>query len=684
MTGTSTNRFLETRRYYGGRHDVLARPRRGHAWAVPASAADRVLVVLIENGGIDLGLPDLVDKLISEIPGASSVISDSMKAQLVSGLKDWLLKTTDHLIESAELALNRYSATKPDTYGDVVVLRDSTATFGELKNALFTASRAGKVIDLVILTHGRSDYISADNGIDGARIRALAREYGGPLNIRSVYMMNCVGSSLNQAWLDIGARTSAGSHENNYLPEPTTYFFFSAWKDGQTFESAVTGAYRRTVDDMNAALRGLVIGLVPLAGAALAGQIDVSTLSFVVASRPEVVGTGSVTISTDALPPATSGTSTGQSLVTTVVPTRTRALVRTMSVPRTVSPSGRTFIQRWELAGPQLDQRILAVEAFLSDRVATPLTQPQIDALASFGVGIGAPALLRSTLLKMLDAGDLTSIPGEMRKWTKIRRDGKVVEDERLLERRRAEAELFGGGPLSLVAVPASREVREYSYQQNPAAAAIGLAEVVEWGLAAGAIVQSGVQDAAGSFSLTYDDAHRLLTPQGRLGMPGVAAATQSYRRRFLTVPQFRAGTAHATIDLVWSGNAYGEITSVVFERVLTESSEWSKSDLHITVNALSRIPVSKDPREWPITFRYQGTYDPLGNGYVEFQGEIEVNAFGGVRWISPHQAVSRSLSDFLLSGSPEDWVRRGPDVWPATPTIPAEQAAFLRQNVPG
>jgi hypothetical protein len=92
---------------------------------------------------------------------------------------------------------------------------------------------------------------------------------------------------------------------------------------------------------------------------------------------------------------------------------------------------------------------------------------------------------------------------------------------------------------------------------------------------------------------------------------------------------------------------------------------------------------VSRDPREWPLTFRYQGNYDPLGNGHFEFQGEIEVNAFGGLRWISPHQVVSRSFWDFFISGKPEDWVQRGPDVWPATPPIPPEQAKFLRENVP-
>lgn len=446
----------------------LDRPGRRPSFSVSAAATDRVLVVLIENGGVDLGLPDLVDRLIDQTPGASTIISDGMKAKIVESLRDWLKTTTDNLIESAELTLNRYTAAKPDTYGDVVVLRDSSATFAELKNALFTASKAGKVIDLLILTHGRSNFISADNGIDGARIRSLAKEYGGPLNLRTVYMMNCVGSSLNQAWLDIGARASAGSHENNYLPEPTTFFYFSAWKSGQSFETAVTGAYRRTIDEINAALRAIVTAIAPVAGALLASKIDVSGLSLIVASRPEVVGAGNLTISTDALPPATTGTSTGQSMVSTVMPPGARALVRGMSVPRAVSPSGRTFILKWELPGPELDRRLAAVESFLTERIAVPLTQPQIDALASFGVGIGSQALLRSTLLKYLDAGNLSAVPEEIRKWTRLRQNGHITEDERLLERRRAEAELFGGGPTA-GAVPASREVREYSYQQRPA-----------------------------------------------------------------------------------------------------------------------------------------------------------------------------------------------------------------------
>jgi hypothetical protein len=643
-----------------------------------------VLVVLIENGGVDLGVPDLVNRLIHEIPGAAALIGDDLKAQIVTSLKEWLKKTTDQLVESAELALNRYTSAKPDTYGDVLVLRDSTATFAELKNALFSASRGGKVIDLIILTHGSQDHISAVDDIDGTRIRTLATEFGAPLNIRAVYMMNCVGASLNQAWLDVGARTSAGSHDNNYLPEPTTYFFFTAWKQGQTFESAVTGAYRRTIDTMNGALRAIVTGLIPVAGTVLADKIDVSSLSFVQASRPEVVGAGTLTVASDTLPPATTSTSTGQALVTTVLPACGPAVAMTPSVQRTVSAAGRTFIGRFEAVGPQLDQRITAVERFLSERIAVPLNQQQIDALASFGVGIGARALLHSTLLRLLQAGDLASVPTEMRKWTKLRKDGQIVDSEQLLERRRAEAELFEGANAAL-AVPASREVREYSYQQNPAAAAgaIAIADQIQIGLAAVAVVQSGAQAfPPGNLALSYDAQQRLLTDQGRLEMPGAKAPNNVYLRNLFWFPSLAPGLAQALIQIKWEGNAYGEISTPTISKDLDQSSDWSKSTCSINVRAVKRIPSDPDPRTWPLWYHYEGSFDPLGNGQWEFSGDFEINAFGGLTF-HDHKNVSRSLMDFAISGVDNDSWKCENVGW-TVPTIPDDQMTYLRGHTPG
>src|SRR5687768_13433953 len=119
------NRFLEldrptTKRRRNGR------PAMGYAastpWASPFAATDRALVILIDNGGVDLGIPELVDKVLSGIPGGS-LIPDDVRRSLVSSIRDTLRRVTDNLLETAELTLNRYAGAKPGLFGDVVVLR---------------------------------------------------------------------------------------------------------------------------------------------------------------------------------------------------------------------------------------------------------------------------------------------------------------------------------------------------------------------------------------------------------------------------------------------------------------------------------------------------------------------------------------------------------------------------------
>ena len=244
------NRFVEMDREFRG---ISARSGRGQGarafatglaagrsfdWARPQSAAQRVLVILIENGGIDLGIPDLVDKILSVLP-ASSLLPDDLKQKLVAFLRQQIKSITDNLLESAELAANRYTAAKPDPYSDIVVLRDGSATYSDLKSQLISLSQAGKIIDLFILTHGSDRYISVAGGVDDRKIQQMRSESGKPLAVRSVYMMNCVGSSLNDAWLKAGAKVSSGSRGNNYLPEPAMFFF------GKTGRRARTSRPRR-------------------------------------------------------------------------------------------------------------------------------------------------------------------------------------------------------------------------------------------------------------------------------------------------------------------------------------------------------------------------------------------------------------------------------------------------------
>lgn len=687
MAPTYDNRFLTHRE----RHAPYGHPHRPPAWVIPQAATQRELVVLLENGGIDLNLRPFVDGLLDLLPG-SSLVSDEQRGQLSARLREWLRATTDDFLETAELVLNRYESAHPATYGSVHVLRNSTATYAELRDRLFAATRAGHVVDVLILTHGSGGFIAAGSGIDSDRIRGLRREFGGPLNIRSVYMMSCVGASLNQAWLAAGARASAGSVGNNNLPEPTTHFFWTAWRGGASFESAVTSAYRRTVDALNEAVRSIVSAVVP-GGGLVSGAIDISGLDLIQAGRPEVAGDGSLTVSTDVLPPAP--TVGALSLVTTVLPARAvtalrpMALASSLSTGRALSAAGRTFVERWErpLAGPgpdgeaELARRIAAAEHLVAEQIAVPLTQAQVDALISFACGIGKRAFITSTAYRLLGEGHHDRVPEEIRKWTRVRHEGTTVESEPLVQRRAAEAELFAG-PTPALSVPESLEVREYSYQQNPVAA-VGLVEAVEWGLAAGGLVQAQYQAERGNLTLTFDKAQRLLDTQARLAMPGARAVTHRYERRFLSFPQLYLGTANAELVVEWGGNAYGEIETVLFRKVSRESSDWTVSELNVSVSLMGRIPAGTDPRAWPLCFRYSGTYDPFDNGKFEFEGEIEVTAFGGIRWSRPHEVTSRSLADWALPAAPEELVRRGPDVIVPAPPIPAEQQTYLNAHLP-
>ena len=457
-------------------------------WAQPFSARDRVLVILIENGGVDLGVPALVDALWSILPG-TSLIPDAYRQKLVDYLREKIKSYTDNLLETAELSINRYSASKPDLFGDVIILRDGTASYRDLKSKLIALSGDGKIVDLFILTHGSDDSISVPGGISGQKIRDMRAENGKPLSIRSVYMMNCVGSSLNQAWIDAGAKVSSGALGNNYLPEPTMFFFWQNWKDGQTFENAVTSAYRKTINLMSDAVRAFLRQF-PIPGAeSLAGYLNFENLDFVKDSAPVIQGQRSVTINSDDL---SFSKSTSSSLATTVLPV---GLLRSLGTSQSasdgqrqsnrISQQGIDFIKGWEgframyndpvghctvgygtllhtgncdgrpseqpyvngiseeNATQLLAQKASDFQQVINDRVTVELNQNQNDSLVSFVYNIGGSNFQKSTLLRLLNQGDYGAVPTEMKKWTKASQNGKLVDLPGLVRRRDAEAELF-------------------------------------------------------------------------------------------------------------------------------------------------------------------------------------------------------------------------------------------------
>lgn len=700
------NRFLEMNDYLkcapaprrSAGQPVLSRPH-GYTTAQSVSrsmaATNRALVVLLDNGGVDLGLPAMVDKILDSLPG-SSMIPSSVKRDLVSLLERKLKELTDNLLENAELALARYEQAKPGHYSDVTVLRNSTSLADDLKAKLFALGRAGKIIDLYVLTHGSARSIAINDGgadITDTTIRGWKTEYGKGLPLRSVYMMNCEASTLNQAWLDAGAKVVSGSVGLNVLPEPTTYFFWNNWKEGQGFDTAITGAYTRTVAMMNAAIR-TVVGGVPVVGYKLAAGIDVGTIAAIKSSAPVVKGEGSLTISSDALTFAKSLEQT--SMVTVVVPMSDLPGIGagTNGSARSVSPAGLAFIQQWE-QGPDVEQRVATAVKALNETVSVSLNQNQVDALACFICGIGEEPFRRSTLLEMLRDGAHGRVPGEMRKWVQARRGADVVQLDELIRRRQAEADLYvrppgvpgddaapmvaqfvyeGGGTL---AVP----MTAYSYAQNPAIAGIAIADAIQIGLGGASVAQASLQAGGGGLDFTYEKVERLLTAQARLQMPGAATSKQPYRHRFLTLSALKPGMAYADFLVTWEGNAFGEISTVVMKKDLSNTSDWTHAEARVTVSRISPIPAAgTDPRTWPITYRYEGAFDPVGNGKWDFEGEFEINAFGGFK-VNSHNVVSRSLSDFLKAHDKESYVKKGVDHTPVVPPLPQEQLDYLRKN---
>jgi lysozyme len=97
---------------------------------------------------------------------------------------------------------------------------------------------------------------------------------------------------------------------------------------------------------------------------------------------------------------------------------------------------GRTLTEA-EATGILCDDLEIA-EAHINDLVTVDLAQHEFDALCSFVFNVGARAFETSTLLKKINAGDL-SASQEFLRWDHA--GGKVLAG--LTKRREAEAEMF-------------------------------------------------------------------------------------------------------------------------------------------------------------------------------------------------------------------------------------------------
>jgi len=80
-------------------------------------------------------------------------------------------------------------------------------------------------------------------------------------------------------------------------------------------------------------------------------------------------------------------------------------------------------------------------EGYIDSLVEVHLHQYQFDALVAWVFNLGPSNLKASTLLKVLNSGDIDSVPAQFKRWNKA--GGKVLEG--LIRRREAEALLFEG-----------------------------------------------------------------------------------------------------------------------------------------------------------------------------------------------------------------------------------------------
>lgn len=92
-----------------------------------------------------------------------------------------------------------------------------------------------------------------------------------------------------------------------------------------------------------------------------------------------------------------------------------------------------------EEANALLVKDVQRFERAVNGLVTVPMTQGMFDALISFSFNLGVGSLKSSTLLKKLNAGNLTGAADEFLKWNKA--GGKVLAG--LSARRESERERF-------------------------------------------------------------------------------------------------------------------------------------------------------------------------------------------------------------------------------------------------
>ena len=105
----------------------------------------------------------------------------------------------------------------------------------------------GYIVDLYIFSHGLRDRFRVSRGSYGKN-DSVTQQYLAsnirPLKLRMVWQCNCYGSTLNDLWVSLGAKASAGSRYVNFYP---TRFkaFINRWNAGEPVAEALAGSEKK-------------------------------------------------------------------------------------------------------------------------------------------------------------------------------------------------------------------------------------------------------------------------------------------------------------------------------------------------------------------------------------------------------------------------------------------------------
>ncbi len=122
------------------------------------------------------------------------------------------------------------------------------------------------------------------------------------------------------------------------------------------------------------------------------------------------------------------------------VPYKDAGGVLTIGYGHVILP-GQSYSRITEQQGLNLLNHDVGIaENAINTHVKVKLNQNQFNALVSFIFNIGAGAFDSSTLLRILNAGDYTGVPAQLKRWNHVRENGVEVVSSDLTTRRAMEA----------------------------------------------------------------------------------------------------------------------------------------------------------------------------------------------------------------------------------------------------